>query len=68
MARLAAYGRVLEPAVALHDPLRSSHIAWVESHLSDATDPATVESFEQAAPPDQLYAGLERYWRKRAES
>jgi hypothetical protein len=22
--------------------------------------------FEQAAPPDQLYMGLERYWRKRA--
>jgi hypothetical protein len=22
--------------------------------------------FEQAAPPDQLYQGLERYWRKRA--
>lgn len=41
-------------------------IAWIESRLSHSTDPATVESFEQAAPPDQLYAGLERYWRKRA--
>jgi hypothetical protein len=26
-----------------------------------------VESFEQAAPPNQLYMGLERYWRKKAE-
>ena len=26
----------------------------------------TIESFEQAAPPDQLYQGLARYWRKRA--
>ena len=42
-------------------------IAQLEDELGDATDPATVESFEQAAPPDQLYMGLERYWRKRAE-
>jgi glyoxylase-like metal-dependent hydrolase (beta-lactamase superfamily II) len=41
-------------------------IAKFESALSEATDPATVECFEQAAPPDQLYQGLERYWRKRA--
>jgi glyoxylase-like metal-dependent hydrolase (beta-lactamase superfamily II) len=41
-------------------------IAWLESGLSESTDPATVECFEQAAPPDQLYAGLARYWRKRA--
>ena len=34
--------------------------------MGDATDLATVECFEQAAPPDQLYMGLERYWRKRA--
>ena len=27
----------------------------------------TVRGFEQAAPPDQLYLGLERYWRKKAE-
>ncbi len=26
-----------------------------------------LPTYEQAAPPDQLYAGLERYWRKRAE-
>jgi glyoxylase-like metal-dependent hydrolase (beta-lactamase superfamily II) len=42
-------------------------IAKLESSLAEATDPATVESFEQAAPPDQLYQGLSRYWRKRAE-
>ena len=41
-------------------------IAWMESELSDATDLATVESFEQAAPPNQLYQGLERYWRKKS--
>ena len=29
---------------------------------------ALLEAYEQAAPPDQLYAGLERYWRKRADA
>ena len=42
-------------------------IARMEEELLDASDPATVESFEQAAPPNQLYMGLERYWRKKAE-
>jgi glyoxylase-like metal-dependent hydrolase (beta-lactamase superfamily II) len=42
-------------------------IAKLESELAEATDPATMEAFEQAAPPDQLYQGLARYWRKRAE-
>jgi glyoxylase-like metal-dependent hydrolase (beta-lactamase superfamily II) len=42
-------------------------IARLEEGLSEATDPATVEAFEQAAPPDQLYMGLARYWRKKAE-
>jgi glyoxylase-like metal-dependent hydrolase (beta-lactamase superfamily II) len=42
-------------------------IAHMEEDLLDATDLATVECFEQAAPPNQLYMGLERYWRKKAE-
>lgn len=42
-------------------------IARLEEELGDATDPATVEVFEQAMPPVQLYMGLERYWRKKAE-
>jgi glyoxylase-like metal-dependent hydrolase (beta-lactamase superfamily II) len=42
-------------------------IARLEEQLLDASDPATVEVFEQAAPPNQLYMGLERYWRKKAE-
>ncbi|MBA3263693.1 MAG: MBL fold metallo-hydrolase [Thermoleophilaceae bacterium] len=41
-------------------------IARIEQGLVDNTDRATVEAFEQAAPPDQLYQGLARYWRKRA--
>jgi glyoxylase-like metal-dependent hydrolase (beta-lactamase superfamily II) len=42
-------------------------IARLEEKMLDASDPATVEAFEQAAPPNQLYMGLERYWRKKAE-
>jgi hypothetical protein len=34
--------------------------------VREATDPATTEIYEQAMPPDQLYQGLERYWRKKA--
>ena len=30
-----------------------------------ASTPTRRRRFEQAAPPDQLYQGLERYWRKR---
>jgi glyoxylase-like metal-dependent hydrolase (beta-lactamase superfamily II) len=77
---LTHFGRVTDVADHLHrmrcsltalaDSARldgeERFIARLESELSDATDPATVETFEQAAPPDQLYQGLERYWRKRA--
>jgi hypothetical protein len=41
-------------------------IATFEQRLAEGTDPAAVEAFEQAIPPDQAYAGLARYWRKRA--
>jgi len=41
-------------------------IARLEGQLTEETDPATVEAFEQAVPPDQAYQGLSRYWRKRA--
>ena len=30
-------------------------------------DEELAERLRQAAPPDQLWLGLERYWRKRAE-
>jgi glyoxylase-like metal-dependent hydrolase (beta-lactamase superfamily II) len=78
---LTHFGRVTEVTHQLHrirtalvasaDSARlhgeERFIAELEQELGDATDPATVEVFEQAAPPDQLYMGLERYWRKRAE-
>ena len=40
----------------------------VDADLRAAVDPDTAERFVQAAPPAQLWSGLDRYWRKRAES
>jgi glyoxylase-like metal-dependent hydrolase (beta-lactamase superfamily II) len=39
----------------------------LDAELRAATDPERAERFVQAAPPHQLWQGLERYWRKRAE-
>ena len=77
---LTHFGRVTEVADHLHRIRLSlvdsaerarmkdeeTFIARLEDQLMDASDVATVECFEQAAPPNQLYMGLERYWRKKA--
>ena len=78
---LTHFGQVTEVAEHLHRMRLSlvdsaerarmkdeeTFIARLEDQLMDATDVSTVECFEQAAPPNQLYMGLERYWRKKAE-
>ena len=46
---------------------RDAFIAAHEEEVREAVDEASAERFFQAAPPDQLWLGLERYWRKRAE-
>lgn len=43
-------------------------VAGVRTEIAQHAEPELLETYEQAAPPDQLYAGLERYWRKRSES
>jgi glyoxylase-like metal-dependent hydrolase (beta-lactamase superfamily II) len=43
-------------------------VAALRERLAAAMTPEAQRAFEQAAPPEQLYQGLERYWRKRAES
>jgi hypothetical protein len=57
---------LVDAAEAARHKDEETFIARLEDRLVDTTDPATVESFEQAAPPNQLYMGLERYWRKKA--
>ena len=39
---------------------------WLEARF-DAEGVEIAERLRQAMPPDQLWLGLERYWRKRAE-
>lgn len=46
----------------------SEFIAGVVAEIESASEPGTLPAYRQAAPPEQLYAGLERYWRKRAEA
>jgi len=44
---------------------------WVQDVMADlrkVTTPDTFDAFMQAIPIDQSYAGLSRYWRKRAEA
>jgi glyoxylase-like metal-dependent hydrolase (beta-lactamase superfamily II) len=41
-------------------------IAALRSEIAAPT-PELAEAYEEAAPPWQLYMGLERYWRKRVE-
>jgi glyoxylase-like metal-dependent hydrolase (beta-lactamase superfamily II) len=79
--RLTHFGQVTKVAEHLHrvrtalvaqaDRARMDgeerFIARLEEEIGDATDLATVECFEQATPPNQLYMGLELYWRKKAE-
>jgi glyoxylase-like metal-dependent hydrolase (beta-lactamase superfamily II) len=43
-------------------------VAGVRAEVASHVDPRTAAAYEQAAPPEQLYAGLERYWRKRTEA
>jgi glyoxylase-like metal-dependent hydrolase (beta-lactamase superfamily II) len=42
-------------------------VAEIESTVRENADPDTAKAFIQAAPPDQLYLGLARYWAKKAE-
>lgn len=61
-ARLAMWGEVANSA-GLE---RFIEVVDAETRAS-AGDEGTAERYFQAAPPDQLYLGLERYWSKKAE-
>jgi hypothetical protein len=67
-AQLAEVSRRLDAWGELaRDHGEAGFIAGVTEEISRAADPETAAAFIQAAPPEQLYAGLARYWRKRAE-
>jgi glyoxylase-like metal-dependent hydrolase (beta-lactamase superfamily II) len=54
--RWAALGR---------DSDQEQFIAAVRAEIAAAVTDDTAAAFEQAAPADQLYAGINRYWQKR---
>ena len=45
---------------------RERFLAEVEAEIEAEADPGVAKRLRQAAPPEQLWLGLERYWRKRA--
>jgi glyoxylase-like metal-dependent hydrolase (beta-lactamase superfamily II) len=47
---------------------REAFLERVVQDVAAAGDPETAAAYTHAAPKDQLYAGLERYWRKRSNS
>ncbi len=46
---------------------RESFIATVLEQIEASAGPEIAPAYTQAAPPEQLFAGLERYWKKRAQ-
>jgi hypothetical protein len=60
--------RLDEWAARARDQDLETFVAGVRAEVSSHVDAETAAAYEQAAPPEQLYAGLERYWRKRAEA
>jgi len=46
---------------------KESFIASIEEEVRAHADSDTAAAFIQAAPPEQLYLGLTRYWSKKAE-
>jgi glyoxylase-like metal-dependent hydrolase (beta-lactamase superfamily II) len=43
-------------------------VRGLDAQLDVEADPETARRLRQAAPPEQLFAGLDRYWRKRNET
>ncbi len=60
--------RLDEWADRARDLDQDAFIAFVGSEIAGGADAELGPAFTQAAPPEQLYAGLQRYWRKRAAS
>lgn len=65
--QLHAVGRRLDAWAALaRDCDEAGFTAAVHAEIAAQAAPDEVPCYTQAAPYDQLYAGLRRYWRKRA--
>jgi len=68
-AQLDALSRRLDEwADRAREQDQETFMAGIRAEIEQAAEAGTKEAFEQAAPADQLFLGLERYWRKRAEA
>ena len=66
-AQLAEVGERLDAwAQRVRELELEQFVASVREEVGRSAGSELVDTYAQAAPPDQLYAGLERYWRKRA--
>jgi glyoxylase-like metal-dependent hydrolase (beta-lactamase superfamily II) len=67
-AQLEEVGRRLDAwAEVARTEDMETFIETVGREIDADVGPELAAAYKQAAPPDQLYAGLDRYWRKRAE-
>ena len=55
-------------AALVHAEDLETFVGIVESEIERGASPAHHEAYKLAAPPEQIYAGLDRYWRKREGS
>ena len=60
-----ARARLREAAQRARTGDRDGFLRALHAELDERLDGAAAERFRQAAPPEQLWLGLERYWRKR---
>jgi glyoxylase-like metal-dependent hydrolase (beta-lactamase superfamily II) len=68
-AQLTEVGeRLDEWAARVPEQDLDAFVEGVRADIAEHVDPELVDAYIQAAPPEQLYAGLERYVRKRAEA
>jgi glyoxylase-like metal-dependent hydrolase (beta-lactamase superfamily II) len=67
--QLAEVGRRLDDwAKRVGEMELGEFVDWLRGEITDgASDPDLLATYTQAAPPEQLYAGLARYLKKRAE-
>lgn len=59
--------RLDEYAQRAREQDQEAFVAGVRADIERDAGDALLEPYTQAAPPEQLYLGLERYWRKRAD-
>jgi glyoxylase-like metal-dependent hydrolase (beta-lactamase superfamily II)/cell division septum initiation protein DivIVA len=52
-------------AALVHAEDLETFVGVVDEEIEHGVSPTNRAAYKQAAPPEQIYAGLDRYWRKR---